>query len=595
MKPGGKAPYLLTAAAAALLLAIPFALRPREAASRWQPGDPELVIVTPHNEAIRAEFGRAFAAWHERQYGRPARIDWRAVGGATEIARYLTSEYIASARAWWLRSGRRWTAALGEAMVDGRLDAKHAPSQEALELWRAFRAQDDARAISCGIDLSFGGGEYDHQVAFRQGLTVPPWPEGRRPPYLFDINGGEVLIPRTLSGETWWSETYFSTCASTFGICYNPDRLRDLGIDRPPAQWADLADPRYFRTLGLADPTKSGSIAKAFELIIHQQCHRAVAAAGFADEVIAGFEERIAAAKLPPGELPPDVPAAYQQAIERGWLFGVRLVQAMGANARYFTDSGSKVAIDVSSGLSAAGLCIDFYGRFQAQESAGPDGRPRMVFVTPLGGTGASGDPISLLRGAPHRDVALHFLKFVLGEAGQRLWCYRPGVEGGPARHALHRVPVRSDFFPSPIPEFQAAHELHRARATEDLADPQINPYAVAQAFRYYPRWTTRHFSVLRDLVRAMCIDSESELQEAWAALGAAGGPAANEDLYERLTALPQRPAPVTWRSALTYAREHDALEYMRAWTDEYRTRYVEVRDEARRRAAGGVRRSPAS
>ena len=76
----------------AAILALPFAFRQDTGAREWKAGDPVLVIITPHNEAIRHEFGLAFSAWHARKYGTPVKVDWRAIGGATEIMRYLTSE-----------------------------------------------------------------------------------------------------------------------------------------------------------------------------------------------------------------------------------------------------------------------------------------------------------------------------------------------------------------------------------------------------------------------------------------------------------------------------------------------------------------------
>ena len=81
----------------ALIIALPFLLR-RENARSYSPDDPVLVIVTPHNEAIRFEFARAFSDWHKRNYGQPVKVEWRNVGGTTEIVRYLTSEYSAAAR-----------------------------------------------------------------------------------------------------------------------------------------------------------------------------------------------------------------------------------------------------------------------------------------------------------------------------------------------------------------------------------------------------------------------------------------------------------------------------------------------------------------
>ncbi len=132
-------------------------------------------------------------------------------------------------------------------------------------------------------------------------------------------------------------------------------------------------------------------------------------------------------------------------------------MQRIGANARYFTDTSTKIPVDVSMGNAAAGLAIDFYGRYQAQTSRLPDGRDVMAYVTPAGGSGADSDPISLLRGAEHRQTAVRFIEFVLSEQGQCLWTYAPGTPGGPEKFALRRIPIRRDFFPSDIPELQAS------------------------------------------------------------------------------------------------------------------------------------------
>ena len=58
---------------------------------------------------------------------------------------------------------------------------------------------------------------------------------------------------------------------STFGSIYNRDSLERLGYKGTPSNWRDLADVRFFRELALADPTKSGSITKAFEMIVQQE------------------------------------------------------------------------------------------------------------------------------------------------------------------------------------------------------------------------------------------------------------------------------------------------------------------------------------
>lgn len=569
--------------AAALVISLPFIFRQPAEVREWKPGDPVLVIVSSHNEAIRYEFAHAFSSWHQTRHGQPVKIDWRAIGGTTEIGRYLTAEFVNSFRAWWIGQDRPWPQGAAEVLLDRRFDTKNPPADpdraanwETLrDIHTTFRAIDDPRQFGSRIDLFFGGGEYDHSRAHGQGLTVPPWPEGGEPAGLFKAEDGTDLIPAKISGELWRTAALFGNAVSTFGICYNIDRLADLGVVDPPSSWDDLAEPVFARQLGMADPTKSGSVAKAFELMLHYKCRQAVDAAGFTSEQIDTFEAAIAKAKLPAGELPEGVSPAYQQAIENGFFDGLKMIQRIGANARYFTDSASKVPIDVSMGNAAVGIAIDFYGRFQAQVARTPDGVERMKYITPFGGSGVSCDPISLLRGAPHRELAARFIEFVLSEEAQRLWTYRAGTPGGPEKFSLRRVPIRREFYPSDNPAIQARHEEHQRYAADDLADPAINPYALASQFVYYRRWTGGHFAILRDLIRTMCMDSSAELKAAWTAIIANGGPDAQPEAMRLLHRLPEQPEPFNWKNSL--AVPGDRLDYMRQWTLFFRQSYREA------------------
>jgi iron(III) transport system substrate-binding protein len=571
--------------AAVTVIALPFIFQQPDQLENWRPGDPTLIIISAHNEAIRNEFARAFSLWHEAEFGQPVKIDWRAIGGTSEIARYLTAEFVNSFRSWWRREGNEWVPGTAEAIVNRRFNPDRPPADmtpEQAARWQvhrdaylAFRAVDDPAQFGGSIDLFFGGGEYDHSRAYHQGLTVPPWPAGEEPAGLFTFADGTPRIPSRISGETWRTPTLFGNAVSTFGICYNIDRLADSGVTTPPSRWEDLTDPVYVRQVGMADPTKSGSVAKAFELMLHSRIRETVAAAGYSREQIDAYEAAIAAADLPPGEMPESVPAAYQATIEQGFIDGLRMIQLIGANARYFTDSSSKVPIDVSMGNATAGIAIDFYGRYQAQNSITPDGIERMKYVTPLGGSGVSCDPVSLLRGAPHRELAVRFIEFVLSEEGQKLWTYQPGTPGGPEKYALRRVPIAREFYPSDDPAMQAVHEAHRANAADDLADPTINPYALAAEFTYYRRWTGSHFGILRDLVRAMCMDAAIELKDAWETIIDAGGPEAQPEAMALLTRLPDVPEPFTWRNAL--AVPGDRIDYMRKWTLFFRQSYAEA------------------
>ena len=546
-----------------LTIALPFMFRQAPQLNDWQTGDPELVVITPHNEAIRFEFAQGFSRWHQQHYGRPAKIDWRALGGTTEIMRYLEGSYLAAYRAYWQRTGKTWPTSATQHLMDSHYAPDGSPTDT---IYQTFRATDDPAIVSANIDVFFGGGEYDHNSAFKHGLTIAPWPENQSPSGLFEQNGIEVL-PKQLSGETWRTPTLFGVAASTFGICYNKDRLQELGVD-VPTRWDDLANPKLIGQVGAADPTKSGSIAKAYEMIIQQKIQQAVLAAGYTDNDITRFEQAFDQAQGKPWEVPRGVPSQYQQAVEAGWRQGLQLIGRIAGNARYFTDSATKVPIDVSKGDAAMGLAIDFYGRYQAENSRAPDGAERMAFVTPDGGSSVSSDPVSLLRGAPHKQLAIRFIEFLLGEDGQKLWNYRPGEPGGPRKYALRRLPIRRSFYPSPQPALQKAFETHRPHLTDNLADPTINPYEVGKKFTYWRRWTGYHFNIHRNLIKAMCLDAGEELKSAWAAIQQHGGTDKNPAAMQAFSALPE---DFNWRSAIDSYSKANPLDTQQRWVLHFR------------------------
>ncbi|MGC4033147.1 MAG: extracellular solute-binding protein [Tepidisphaeraceae bacterium] len=566
---------------------MPFVFRQKPPQGDWQPGDPVIVVVSPHNEAIRFEFAQAFSKWHNAKYGKPVKIDWRNIGGTTEISRYLASEYAASTKAWWTNDKKNgWPGIAADDVTKSTPPA----DKDGAVIWKAYRETDSPDAITCKIDLFFGGGEFDHSNAFRSGFTVPV--EKELPAELFKKDGID-LIPASFGGETWRTPSVMGNVVSTFGVIYNVDRIKELGITTPPAQWNDMADFKYFGQVGLADPTKSGSIAKAFEMIVHQKMHDALVAAGFDDPQIAANEKVIADYKKSKGAAYQrgDVPeglAAYQAALEKGFVDGLALVQKIGANSRYFTDSASKVPIDVSVGDAAVGMAIDFYGRFQAEATRAPDGSERMKFVTPVGGTSVSVDPISLLRGAggsattpeaqkETRQTAIHFIEFILSEDGQKLWTYKPGTPGGPEKYALRRLPIRRSFYPSANPALDALAKEHDSHATDDLADPHIDPYVVGKQFTYYPRWTADHFAFFRYIVRAMCMDAGDELKAAWKRSNVNKTPWTFELPTLHLSTSDGKSADVqlNWRTAPDVAgKKYDSIEVMRVLTQSFQDQY---------------------
>ncbi|MFA5044053.1 MAG: extracellular solute-binding protein [Kiritimatiellia bacterium] len=491
-------PTLLLFLALAGVLLAPFLLQPRR--ETLPSGARALVILSPHNEAVRYEFDRAFRRWHRAHFGEDVTIDWRNIGGASEIVRYLDSEFAAAER-------------VGHSGI--------------------------------GIDLLFGGGAYDHAQQARKGHAAPCGLRQRHPERL-----SEDIIPATFSGEVFYDplDRWYGCCLSSFGICWNQDVLAAHGIRRAPQGWSDLADFSYYRLVALADPTQSGSINKAFEMLIQEQMQAELTARG-----------------IPAGQ----AATAAPEDLAAGWRRAFGVIRRIGANARYFTDSASKVPLDVAQGAAAAGMCIDFYGRFESETIARNERSDRMVYITPIGGSSVAVDPISLLRGAPHRELAERFIDFCLSPEGQLLWNTRVGENGGPERYALRRLPIRKD--------------MYAEKFLKTMSDPAALPYAQGGNFTYRAAWTGPLFALIRILIRTACIDTHTELAGAWEAINRNGGPAACPAAFAAFMALPPN---AEYRQAMsaTAGQLDDKLaeaRLTREWIVFFRNQYRLAKDLA--------------
>ncbi|MGB8169386.1 MAG: extracellular solute-binding protein, partial [Chthoniobacteraceae bacterium] len=198
-------------------------------------------------------------------------------------------------------------------------------------------------------------------------------------------------------------------------------------------------------------------------------------------------------------------PSDEAAAVREGWSEAMRLLMKIAANARYFTDASTKIALDVEAGEAAAGMTIDFYGRFQSEAVRKPDGSSRLQYANVVGGSSVGVDPIGVFRGAPNADVAKEFVAYVLSIEGQKLWNWKVGTPGGPRRYALRRMPILPALY---APEFKPLR-----------SDPEVNPYELARTFTYHEAWTGRLFRPTAFIFRVMCIDPHDELTEAWSAL----------------------------------------------------------------------------
>ncbi|MHC4776778.1 MAG: ABC transporter substrate-binding protein, partial [Planctomycetota bacterium] len=278
----GKAAILICVV---VLVGLPLVLAPRRTSPA---GADRLIIVTPHNEQIRYEFGRAFETWHAERFGRQVHVVWSVPGGTSEILRMLRSQYAAAAEA--------------------------------------------GDPLGGTADLFFGGGTWIHEQ-----LTKPPVEISA--PVDFDDRWLTAVYGENLIGDARLydpQKRWFGTAVSAFGIVYNRDALAEAGVPEPRS-WQDLADPRLAGWVALADPSHSGSITTLFEAILRR----------------------------------------------RGWAEGWRLLRRAGANARSFTTSAIKAPGEVSLGDAAAGLCIDFFGRYEEQAVRVAGDPDRLGYIDP--------------------------------------------------------------------------------------------------------------------------------------------------------------------------------------------------------------------
>lgn len=444
----------------AVLLGVPFALRTDGAAP---PAGPDtLIVITPHNEQIREEFGRAFGEWRLRTKGKPAAIDWRRLGGTTETRRLLESMYLKAVRS-------------GQIALDGSCAPGTMP-----------------------YDMLFGGGSFEHNKVKDGVPGTGVGPDGKplnvsiSAPFSFDratVDGwfGENRVgsERLYDPDLHW----FGAALSGFGIAYNRDSLRDLGLPEP-RRWRDLADPRYTGRLSLADPRQSGSVATAYDAILTRL----------------------------------------------GWDEGWKTLRAMCANARSFNASSSKAVIDVASGDSAAAVCIDFYGRYESQALREPGqsaDQSRLGYIDPPGEVYIDPDPISLLRGAPHPELAHDFVEFALSVEGQALWQFpvvgedAPADTLGPRMYELRRMPVRRDIYRPPY--------------FERFVD-QVNPFEIATDAKP-GAWR----SLIGPIFGACSIDIHEDQVRAWKAIRRvreAGDETLALELEQSFFAFPEHPLP---------------------------------------------------
>ena len=169
-----------------------------------------VIIITPHVDAIRSEFGRGFAAWHLQKYGETAEPDFRQVGGTSDALRFVQSEF-------------------------------------------------EEKPTGIGIDCFWGGGQEPFLVLADKKLLLRYDP----PPEILanipeSINGVEVYDP-----EKRW----YGAALSSFGILQNLRVQRIVGLPMV-RQWEELSQPQLLGGVGAGDPRNSGTMNVMFEAFL---------------------------------------------------------------------------------------------------------------------------------------------------------------------------------------------------------------------------------------------------------------------------------------------------------------------------------------
>ncbi|MGE3107963.1 MAG: ABC transporter substrate-binding protein [Phycisphaerales bacterium] len=457
-----------------------------------------LIIVTPHIEQIRDEFGAAFAEWHARKYPGepPVYVDWRVPGGTTEILRLLQAVYQA-----------QYARGLAEiAVSDPAMAQSNAPPLD-----KVFPTG------SIDFDLMFGGGSYDHT---RLKTSSPPmsvcadFSQAQLDEWFGEnaIGAGQLYQDgRKKSGKPDDWQHWLGAALSGFGIVYNRELIREAGLSEP-VYFEDLCDYRYYRRVALADARQSGSVATLYDSILNES----------ASAEIEKAREQIARRGLDAGERGDQeiISELIGEATGRGWDHGWRVLRELCANAHGFAASSTYPPMAVSQGEALAGVCIDFYGRGQAQAvlalGEDPDGG-RVGYIDPPGRVFIDADPVSILRGGPNPVLARRFVEFCMSRQGQALWQFPPtgtaagqdnprydvggaSVPYGPRAGALRRMPARRD--------------MYEPGWKEHFVDRQADPFRAASRA---PSQGWRDGMIV--MMGCLGVDTAEELREAWEAL----------------------------------------------------------------------------
>lgn len=377
-----------------------------------------------------------------------------------------------------------------------------------------------------GVDVAWGGGPtlFDNMLSL--GLLAPITDNStlKIVSQIPDTIGGVPMKRFDKNGQIMW----VAAAISSFGFTVNNDKLQTYNLPKP-SKWSDLASDLYgellpIPTVGLANPLASTSNTRIYEIILQ----------------------------------------AY------GWTEGWRILTLMTANAKIY-DTSDAVREAVITGDVPVGITIDFYGYNAMHQN------PKTEYVIPTNESIINGDPIALVKGAPHAVAAQAFIAWVLSAEGQKLWL-DPNINRMPANPAVFKTPEgqqRQDLY--------KLYNMTIANRGIDFNDTRalMTEYAMMNYFK----------SVL--------IDANTELKQAWSAVLSLKNknPQKYQELKMKLTSLFQFKDPITG-NMVSFTEDYAASindrlqkdtsflnQITSIWRDTARNWYLSIYNEAK--AAG--------
>lgn len=257
-----------------------------------------------------------------------------------------------------------------------------------------------AERIGTSIDVAWGGGPTLFNVLDDMGFLLPINHQSRAEHQAIAYELSK--IPPMIAGASTYKVDrdgnirWIGASISSFGFTVNKLVLEKYGLPKPTS-WEDLARPEYGRYLptislmGIADPTRSTSNLRIFEIILQA----------------------------------------------KGWREGWRILTLMAANSIIYQGSGD-VRDAVIRGDIAIGTTIDFYGYMSMNVN------PDCEYVAPHGETIVNADPIAIVNITKYPVHAAAFVAWVLSEyGGQLMWLHRE----------INRIPVNPRTFEIEIPQ----------------------------------------------------------------------------------------------------------------------------------------------